>query len=84
MTIEEFSPEVFSLEQYNQAGLWHLDDALYAAISFGCCDASRLLVRPKAGEYALMVTWGNGSRYWFHVTSRMLQQIRKRLARRVK
>ena len=84
MTVEELSPELFSWELYNMAGVWNLDDALYYAASFGYCDASRLLVRPKSGEYALMVTYTNGKKCWFHVTEKLLKLIRKRLARREK
>ena len=81
MTIEELDPELFTWELYNSAGLWELDDALYAADSFGFCDASRLTVRPRSGEFALMVEWPNGSKYWCHVTPALLKRIQKRLRR---
>lgn len=82
VTIEEISPEQFILERYSMDLLWRLDDALRCAIEFGYCDASRLAVRPKSGEYALMITWGNGGKNWCHIDARMLKIIRKRLAKR--
>ena len=84
MTVEEIDPELFLLELYNPNLLWELDVALYCAVEFGYCDASRLFVRPKPGEYALMITWGNGSKNWSHIDKRMLRIINKRLARRTK
>ena len=82
MTIESIDPELFLPELYNPNGLYELDDALCVATSIGYCDASRLLVRPKYGEVALMVEWENGTRYWCHADKEMLDSIRKRLARR--
>ena len=82
MTLEEFDPEVFSKELYNACGIWNVEVDLHIAARVGCCDASRLLVRPKCGEYALMIEFSNGARHWFHVTSRMIKSIRKRLERR--
>lgn len=84
MTVEEISPEQFLYERYCSTLLWLLDDALYCAVEFGYCDASRLAVRPKSGEYALMITWENGKKNWCHVTDTLLNGIRERLARRRK
>jgi hypothetical protein len=81
MTIEEADSELFTWELYNSAGLWQLDDALHVAEHLGYCDASRLLVRPRAGEYALMFTWPNGEKYWCHVNERLLNLIKKRINR---
>lgn len=82
MTVEEISPEQFLYELYDANLLWLLDDALYSAVEFGFCDASRLAVRPKSGEYALMITWENGEKNWCHVTNTLLNGIRERLQRR--
>ena len=82
MTVKELSPEQFLYERYSADLLWLLDDALYSAVEFGYCDASRLAVRPRSGEYALMITWENGEQNWCHVTDRLLTAIRERLARR--
>ncbi len=82
MTLESIDPERFSLELYNPYGLHELSDALCVAVSIGYCDASRLLVRPKEGEVALMVEWENGSKYWCHANKEILDSIRERLARR--
>ena len=84
MTVEEISPEQFLYERYCSTLLWLLDDALYNAVEFGYCDASRLAVRPRSGEYALMITWENGEKNWCHVTDTLLNGIRERLARRRK
>ena len=81
MKIDEIDPELFTWELYNPAGPWELDDALCAAESFGYCDASRLAVRPRTDEIALMIEWPNGSKCWFHVSQKMLQSIKKRIAR---
>lgn len=82
MTLEEFDPEIFSKELYNAYGIWSVDTNLYIAARVGYCDASRLLVRPKCGEYALMIEFDNGARHWFHITSSMIIPIRERLERR--
>ena len=84
MTVEEISPELFLWELYNPNMLWELSDALYCAVEFGYCDASRLLVRPKPGEYALMITWENGAKNWSHIDPHMLESINARLARRTR
>lgn len=82
MKLEEFSPEVFSKELYNPYGMWGVDTDLYIAARVGYCDASRLLVRPKSGELALMIEFDNGARHWFHIPSHMLKAVRHRLDRR--
>ena len=84
MTVKEISPERFLYELYDAEGQWGLDDALHVATEFGYCDASRLLVRPKSGEFALMVTWPDGASHWFHIMPTQLELIRRRLARRSK
>jgi hypothetical protein len=82
MTLEEISPELFLWELYNPNGMYELDDALCMhESSFGWCDASRLKVRPKAGEIALMVEWYNGTKYWCHADKKILDSIRYRIAR---
>ena len=80
--LKELNPELFSWELYNVAGMWHLDDAIRDAASLGYCDASRLTVRPRAGEFALMVEWNNGERFWFHVSAKLLHLIEKRLKKK--
>lgn len=82
--IEEISPELFLYELYDSSGIWTLDDAIYVGASFGYCDASRLQVRPKSGEFALMVEWPNGNKCWFHINEEMLKCIKRRLARKMK
>ena len=81
MELKELSPELFSYELYNSDGCWQIDTALHCAELFGYCDASRLLVRPKAGEYALMIEYKNGYKCWFHIPERMLEIIKKRIKR---
>jgi len=82
MKLEELNPELFIYELYDSCLLHVLDDALHCAAGFGYCDASRLAVRPRTGLYALMITWQNGEKNWCHVDARLLNIIRKRLARR--
>ena len=84
MTVEEISPELFLWELYNANGVYGIDDALHCAVKFGYCDASRLLVRPRSGMFALMVEYANGVKEWYHIRPRMLESINKRLARRAK
>ena len=69
MELKELSPELFSYELYNSDGCWQIDTAF------------RLLVRPKAGEYALMIEYKNGYKCWFHIPERMLEIIKKRIKR---
>lgn len=80
--LEELDPELFLWELYNANGLYELGDALCTDAKFGYCDASRLHVRPKPGEYALMVEWWNGTKYWCHADKRILESIEFRLARK--
>ena len=82
MTVESIDPELFLPELYNPYGLYELGDALCVAASIGYCDASRLLVRPKDGEVALMIEWENGTKYWCHADKEMLDSIMERLAMR--
>lgn len=84
MNLEEISPELFLWELYNVNGVQELDAALHIAVKFGYCDASRLFVRPRSGMLALMVEYEDGAKEWYHITPKMLELIRKRLARRVK
>lgn len=83
MELKELNPELFSYELYDSAGCWQIDTALHCAELFGYCDASRLLVRPKAGEYALMIEYNNGYKCWFHISERMLNLIKKRIAKKM-
>lgn len=80
--LEELNPELFLYELYNMNGVYGLSDALHIAVKFGYCDASRLLVRPRSGMLALMIEYEDGEKEWYHITPRMLESIRKRLARR--
>ena len=80
--IKELDPELFTWELYDSAGPFELDDALHVADSFGYCDASRLTVRPRPGEFALMIEWPNGEKFWFHVPPKLLEKIKQRLQRR--
>ncbi len=80
MTLEELDPELFIYELYNPSGLYELSDALCVAASIGYCDASRLPVRPRSGEVALMIEWENGTKYWCHTDKGILESIRCRLA----
>lgn len=82
MNLDELNPELFTLEHYDSSMQWHLEDDLHFASRFGFCDASRLLVRPRSGEFALMIEWPNGEKCWGHTSARQLSIIRKRLARR--
>lgn len=82
MTLEEIDPELFLYELYNANGVYGLDVALHIAVKFGYCDASRLLVRPKSGEFALMVEYKNGAKEWYHITPRLLDIINNRLSRK--
>ena len=85
MKLEELSPEVFLLELYNPNGLYELSDALcMRESSFGWCDASRLLVRPKSGEIALMIEFYHGTKFWCHADAWILDNIRFRIERETK
>lgn len=80
MRLEELSPEAFLFELYNPNGLWELSDALcMEESSFGWCDASRLLVRPKDGEIALMIEFYNGTKFWCHADETIIKSIKDRI-----
>ena len=82
MAVTELNPELFIYELYNPNGTWELDDALHVASAIGYCDASRLAVRPRTGEFALMVEWPNGEKCWFHVTAELLRFVQERLEKK--
>ena len=80
--IQELDPELFTWELYDSGGPYELSDALHVANSFGYCDASRLTVRPRPGDFALMIEWPNGEKCWFHVPPKLLESIKERLQMR--
>ena len=82
MTLEEIDPELFLYELYNANGLHELDVALCIGTRIGWCDASRLQVRPKSGEVAIMMEFEDGNKFWCHADRRMLELIRKRIERK--
>lgn len=84
MELKELNPELFLWELYNMAGCYQLDTALHIAESLGYCDASRLAVRPRTGEYALMIEYKNGEKCWFHVPPKLLELIKQRFERKKK
>lgn len=75
--VEELSPELFIYELYDSSGPYYLDNMRDEMESFGYCDGSRLAVRPKSDLYALMVIWKDGSKCWFHVDKKQLEDITK-------
>lgn len=79
MTIEEISPELFLWELYDANGIQSLSEDLYIASSVGYCDASRLQVRPRAGMFALMIEFENGTKHWFHGTEHTLKSVKSRI-----
>lgn len=82
MILERLDPELFLWELYDPNGISELDVALHVAARIGYCDASRLLVRPRAGMIALMVEWEDGTKQWYHGTEHTLKAVKDRLARR--
>lgn len=80
--IEELSPESFLWELYDAGGLYYLSDTgSLVECAVGYCDASRLLVRPRLDEYALMCELPDGQRLWFHISGTILEYIRRRQLR---
>lgn len=85
MRLEELSPEAFLFELYNPNGLFELSDALCMEdSSFGWCDASRLRVRPKSGEIALMIEFYDGTKFWCHADEFIIKSIKHRIEMRNK
>ena len=81
MKLEELSPELFLWELYNANGIQCLSVDLHIAKSVGYCDASRLQVRPRAGMFALMIEFVDGTKHWFHGTEHTLKSVQSRLER---
>lgn len=79
MTIEEISPELFLYELYDANGIQGLSEDLHIAKSVGYCDASRLKVRPRAGMFALMIEFEDGTKHWFHGTEHTLKSVKRRI-----
>ena len=81
--LPEIDPELFIYELYDSGGPFSLSDAVAMPdVTFGYCDAGRLQVRPRPGEFALMIEWPNGEKCWFHVNQKLLDIVRRRLGRR--
>ena len=76
--IEEINPELFLLELYDTYMLHAFDSWELATYAVGYCDASRLYVRPKAGEVALMCELPNGNKMWCHINKKMLDGLNRR------
>ena len=79
MTLEEISPELFLWELYDANGIFGLSEDLYIAKTVGYCDASRLQVRPRAGMFALMIEFPDGTKHWFHGTKHTLEAVKGRI-----
>lgn len=79
MKLEEKSPELFLWELYDANGIQSLSEDLHIAESVGYCDASRLQVRPRAGMFALMIEFPDGTKHWFHGTEHTLNSVRRRI-----
>ena len=81
--IKSLSPELFLWELYDACGPLMATDDIRVATSIGFCDASRLRVRPRPSEFALMIELPNGDKYWFHAPLLLLYDIDKRLQRKL-
>ena len=81
--LEEIDPELFLYELYDASGLMSLEGWELAKYSIGYCDAGRLYVRPKPGDFALMCELPNGDRLWFHVNNFLIDSINERRKRLV-
>lgn len=82
--LEEISPENFIYELYDSGWRDRFEDyydflsvpnySKIAERAIGFCDASRLQVRPRTDEYAIMCEDDCG-KFWFHVTPMMFDGI---------
>ena len=79
----EKNPEAFIYELYDANWRQRFDlpswqfsvpASIIAAHLVGWCDASRLAVRPRRDEYALMCEV-DGERFWFHHLTSMVVSI---------
>ena len=76
--IPMINPELFTYELYEPNWWDALDlsfiegtdvEKVFAKIreyAIGCCDGSRLTVRPRADDYAFMFE-KDGNKFWFHI-----------------
>ena len=78
LSAERFTYELYDADwRYrfdNYSWDYHLTSKDIAKVFVGWCDASRLLVRPRCGEYAIMCEI-DGEKFWFHHLSPMLESI---------
>jgi hypothetical protein len=84
ITLKEINPESFIYELYDpdwRGRLEYYYDSLgipdfreIAKIAVGYCDASRLSVRPKTDEYAMMCEDDDG-KFWFHLSQFMFDEV---------
>jgi len=79
--LQEIDPELFIYELYDASGLMCLEGWELAKYSVGYCDAGRLYVRPKPGDFALMCELPNGDKLWFHVNRFLIDSINERWKR---
>lgn len=94
MNIEDFEkdPEAFIYELYDAGwryrfdlpyGTFSVPASLIAKHLVGWCDASRLAVRPRSGEYAIMCEI-DGERFWFHHMPQIFESIKSALKKEVR
>ena len=76
--IEEINPELFLWELYDSSMLQSLESWELACYAVGYCDASRLYVRPKSGELALMCELPDGEKIWSHIDQKMFDGLNRR------
>ena len=77
----ELNPELFTYELYDSGWRYRFDVSWSERVTpkiaekyVGWCDASRLLVRPRRDEYAVMCEDEDG-KFWFHVPPGALECI---------
>ena len=79
----QLSAERFTYELYDADWRYRFDNYSWdnhptskdiAKAFVGWCDAGRLLVRPRSGEYAIMCEI-DGEKFWFHHLPYMLESI---------
>ena len=80
MKLEELNPELFTFDKYDSGYYNRLDSDMpslarkIADVAIGYCDASRLFVRPRRNEYALLCEDEDG-KFWFHVDKSFFDKL---------
>lgn len=76
--IQEINPELFLSELYDTYLLLAFNSWELPIYAVGYCDASKLCVKPKSDDVALMFELPIGNKLWCYTSKKMLDDLNSR------